>query len=53
MSVMFISSEVEKMLRTCSRMAILSNGAKIGELSGEELSEEHIMQAIAGGGTHA
>lgn len=50
MSVTFISSEVEEMLRTCSRMAILRDGRKVGELSGDELSQEGIMKAIAGGG---
>lgn len=49
MAVTFISSEVEEMLRTCSRMAILRDGRKVGELSGEELSQEGIMKAIAGG----
>lgn len=51
MSVTFISSEVEEMLRTCSRMAILRDGKKVGELSGDELSQEGIMKAIAGGGS--
>ena len=50
MAVTFISSEVEEMLRTCSRMAILRDGKKVGELSGDELSQEGIMKAIAGGG---
>lgn len=50
MAVTFISSEVEEMLRTCSRMAVLRDGRKVGELSGNELSQEGIMKAIAGGG---
>lgn len=49
MAVTFISSEVDEMLRTCSRMAILRDGRKVGELSGDELSQEGIMKAIAGG----
>lgn len=49
MSVTFISSEVEEMLRTCSRMIILRDGFKVGELAGEELSQEGIMKSIAGG----
>lgn len=49
MAVAFISSEVEEMLRTCSRMAVLRDGRKVGELSGDELSQEGIMKAIAGG----
>ena len=49
MSVAFISSEVEEMLRTCSRMAVMRDGKKVGEISGDELSQEGIMKAIAGG----
>ena len=49
MAVTFISSEVEEMLRTCSRMGVLRDGKKVGELSGEELTQEGIMKAIAGG----
>ena len=53
MSVMFISSEIEEMLRTCTRMAILRDGLKVGELEEKELSQENIMRAIAGGEQHA
>lgn len=50
MAVTFISSEVDEMLRTCSRMGIMRDGRKVGEVSGDELSQEGIMKAIAGGG---
>lgn len=49
MSVIFISSEVEEMIRTCSRMAVLRDGAKVGELEESELDQASIMKAIAGG----
>lgn len=49
MSVMFISSEVEEMIRTCTRMAVLRDGSKIGELEENELDQSSIMKAIAGG----
>lgn len=49
-SVMFISSEVEEMLRTCNRMAVLRDGEKVGELEEHELDQNQIMKAIAGGG---
>ena len=49
MTVMFISSEIEEMIRTCSRMLVLRDGAKVGELEENELSQNSIMQAIAGG----
>jgi simple sugar transport system ATP-binding protein len=50
MAVTFISAEVEEMLRTCSRMLVLRDGRKVGELSGDELNQETVMQTIAGGG---
>ena len=46
---MFISSEIEEMIRTCSRMLVLRDGAKVGELGEEELTQNQIMKAIAGG----
>lgn len=49
MAVTFISSEVEEMLRTCSRMGVLRDGRKVGEISGDEMTQEGIMKAIAGG----
>ncbi len=48
-AVVFISSEVEEMLRTCSRMAVLRDGKKVGEIEGEDLTQEKIMETIAGG----
>ncbi len=48
-SLIFISSEVEEMLRTCNRLAVLRDGEKVGELDGE-LTQERVMAAIAGGG---
>lgn len=48
-AVTFISSEVEEMLRTCSRMAVLRDGKKVGEIEGDDLNQESIMKAIAGG----
>ena len=37
------------MIRTCSRMAVLRDGEKVGELEENELSQSSIMKAIAGG----
>jgi monosaccharide-transporting ATPase len=48
MSVVFISSEIEEMLRTCSRMCIMRDGEKVGEVEGE-MTQSSIMSAIAGG----
>ncbi len=49
MSVTFISSETDEMLRTCNRMIVMRDRKKVGELSGEELSQSTIMDTIAGG----
>lgn len=48
-AITFISSEIEEMLRTCSRMAVLRDGRKVGELSGDQLNQADIMKTIAGG----
>lgn len=48
MSVVFISSEIEEMLRTCSRMCVMRDGEKVGEIEGE-MTQESVMAAIAGG----
>ena len=50
MSVTFISSEIEEMLRTCSRLIVMRDRNIVGELSGGELTQEHVMRTIAGGG---
>ena len=49
MSVTFISSEIEEMLRTCSRLIVMRDRNIVGELTGEELTQEHVMKTIAGG----
>ena len=51
MSIAFISSEIEEMLRTCSRMIVMRDHEKVGELTGGDLSQEKIMHTIAGGGS--
>ncbi len=34
-SIIFISSEIEEMLRTCSKMEVLRDGQKVGEIRGD------------------
>ena len=51
-SVIFISSEIEEMLRTCNRMAVLRDGQKVGEIGSDEMTQEGVMHAIAGGEHH-
>lgn len=48
-SIVFISSEVEEMLRTCSTLHILRDGKKVGQISGDDLRQDKIMETIAGG----
>lgn len=49
MSVTFISSETDEMLRTCSRLVVMRDRKVVGGLSGEELTQTKIMSTIAGG----
>lgn len=49
MSVTFISSETDEMLRTCSRLIVMRDRKVVGELSGDELTQGMIMSTIAGG----
>ncbi len=47
-SILFISSEIAEMLRTCNRMIVMRDGEKVGELD-HDLTQENVMKAIAGG----
>ena len=49
MSVTFISSELDEMLRTCSRLVVMRDRKVVGELSGEDLNQNKVMNTIAGG----
>ncbi|WP_295744894.1 sugar ABC transporter ATP-binding protein [uncultured Oscillibacter sp.] len=48
-SVTFISSEIDEMLRTCSRLLVMRDRKLVGELTGEDLTQAKIMATIAGG----
>ncbi len=50
MSITFISSEIEEMLRTCSRLIVMRDRNIVGELTGDQLNQNQIMKTIAGGG---
>lgn len=47
-SVTFISSEVEEMLRTCSRLIVMRDRKIVGELRSEDMTQDNIMRTIAG-----
>ena len=48
-SLIFISSEIEEMIRTCNKLIILRDGQVVGEIT-ENLTQENVMSRIAGGG---
>ncbi len=48
-SVTFISSEIPEMLSVCQRLIVMRDRKIVGELKGDELSQDVIMQTIAGG----
>jgi galactofuranose transport system ATP-binding protein len=49
MAILFISSELEEVVRCCHRVAVLRDRAKIAELNGEGVDEQAILQVIARG----
>ena len=48
-SVTFISSEIEEMLRTCTRLIVMKDRGIVGELSGANLTQSDVMHVIARG----
>jgi simple sugar transport system ATP-binding protein len=48
-SITFISSEIEEMLRTCSRLIVMRDRRVVGELRGDDMTQDNIMRTIAGG----
>ena len=45
-----ISSEVEELATVCDRVIVFSRGELIGELVGEDVNKERLLQCTAGGG---
>jgi putative multiple sugar transport system ATP-binding protein len=45
-AVIFISSEMPELLGMCDRIYVLNEGRIVGELSGEQISQEAIMKCI-------
>jgi simple sugar transport system ATP-binding protein len=59
MSVLFISSELEEVVRTCARVVVMRDRKQVGTLEGNDININVIMQTIAqhdpaavGAGTH-
>jgi len=49
MSILFISSELEEVVKCSSRVAVMCDRVKIKELANQDISEEQILHAITGG----
>lgn len=52
-AILFISSELDEVLRCSHRIAILRDRQIVEELAGEAIDETHIMHTMAGEQTHA
>ena len=48
MAILFISSELEEVVRCSDRVAVLRDRKKLTELVGDQIAEKQIMQTIAG-----
>ena len=49
MSILFISAELSEVVRCCTRVAVLRDRHKLGELHGAEITESALMATIAQG----
>jgi galactofuranose transport system ATP-binding protein len=47
MAVIFISSEIEEVVRLSQRVVVLRDRKKVGELAGDEVSEDRLLRMIA------
>ncbi len=47
MAVLFISSELEEVVHTCDRVAVLRDRKKVGDLTGDEITGQRIMELVA------
>jgi monosaccharide-transporting ATPase len=47
LSILFISSELEEVIRVSNRVVVLRDRQKVGELSGKDINEQSIMHTIA------
>jgi ribose transport system ATP-binding protein len=51
LGVIMISSELEEVVEGSDRVVVLKNGTVVGMLTGEEISEENLMEALAESGS--
>ena len=45
--VLFISSEMAEVIRNCDRVYVMRDGNIIGEVTGEDISQDNITRMIA------
>ena len=48
LAVLFISSEIDEVVRNCSRVLVLRERRTAGEVSGAGLNSENLMHLMAG-----
>ena len=48
-SVLMISSEIAELERNCDRIVVMREGRVIGELTGDQISQDKVMETIAKG----
>jgi simple sugar transport system ATP-binding protein len=48
LAVLFISSEIDEVVRNCSRVLVLRERRFTGEVAGEGLTADHLMHLMAG-----
>jgi len=48
-SVLMISSEIAELERNCDRIVVMREGRVIGELTGDQISQDKVMETIARG----
>jgi len=46
--VLFISSDIDEVVRNCDRVIVVREGVSIGELTGDDISKENITRIISG-----
>ncbi|MRH41948.1 ATP-binding cassette domain-containing protein [Aquibacillus halophilus] len=50
MSILFISSELEEVLRTCNKIVVMRDREKVSEIdNGKQVTQQDIMKQMAGG----
>lgn len=48
LGVLLISSDLEELIEGSDRVVVLKDGAVVGELTGEDVTEDQLMRTIAG-----